>query len=79
MDLHNVINIDRDVHNIVIARQQERIEVEAYNPNNYHNPQNYLNSTRKRKPDAPDAMMERPTREKRTLSLQERFEHTLHF
>jgi hypothetical protein len=57
-DLSDVTNIGRDAPNITIARQQERIEVEAYNPTNYHIPQEYLKSTRKHKPNAPDATME---------------------
>jgi hypothetical protein len=52
-DLHNTINIGRDARNIITARQQEHVEVEAYSPSNYHIPQHYLSSTRKRKPDAP--------------------------
>jgi hypothetical protein len=78
MDLRNVINVDRDARNIIIARQQERIEVEAYSPTNYHIPQDYVNSTRKCKPDSPNATAERPTRGKRTLSSQEHFEQTLY-
>jgi hypothetical protein len=55
MDPRNFINVDRDAHNVVITRQQERIEMEAYSPTNYHIPQDYLNSTWKHKPNAPDA------------------------
>jgi hypothetical protein len=60
-DLHNVINFGRDTPDVIIARQQERIEVEAYSPTNYHIPLDYLSSTRKCKldsPDTPDARME---------------------
>lgn len=64
-DLHNIINVDRDTRNIIIAKQQERFEVEAYNPTNYHIPKDYLSTTRKRKPNspnAPDASMRQSTR-----------------
>jgi hypothetical protein len=80
-NLRNVINVGRDAHNVIIARQQECIEVEAYSPTNYHIPQEYLSSTWKHKlnsPDALDARMEQSDRGKTTLSLQECFEKALH-
>jgi sigma54-dependent transcription regulator len=58
MNLCNVINVGRDARNVIIAGRQERIKVEAYSPTNYHIPQGYLNPTRKRKTDAPDATTE---------------------
>jgi hypothetical protein len=33
-DLRNVINIGRDARNVIIARQQEYIDVEAYSLTN---------------------------------------------
>jgi uncharacterized protein (DUF427 family) len=65
-DLHNIINISRDARNIIIARQQERVEVEAYSPTNYHIPQEDLRSTQKRKTNTPNATTEQPTRSKKT-------------
>jgi hypothetical protein len=78
IDLRNVINVNRDARNIINARQQEHIKVEAYSPTNYHISQDYLNPTQKRKPNAPDATMERSTRGKMMLSSQEHFKQTLH-
>jgi hypothetical protein len=43
-DLRTIINVGWDARNVIIARQQERDEVEAYNPTNY------LGTTWKRKP-----------------------------
>jgi hypothetical protein len=77
-DLRNIINIGRDARNIIIARQQERVKIEAYSPTNYHIPQDYLSSTRKRMMDVSDAITEQPTRNKMTSTLQERFERALH-
>jgi hypothetical protein len=77
-DLRNIINIGWDARNIIIARQQERVEVEGYSPTNYHIPQDYLSSSRKRKPDTLDATMEQPSRSKKTSTSQERFERALH-
>jgi hypothetical protein len=34
-DLHAIINADRDTRNVIIARQQEHEEVEAYSPTCY--------------------------------------------
>jgi hypothetical protein len=45
-DLRTIINTDRDVRNIIIARQQERDEVEAYSPINYHIFLDYMGTTR---------------------------------
>jgi hypothetical protein len=73
-DLHAIINASRDAHNVIIARQQEREEVEAYSPTHYQLPLDYLEITRKRKPEAG----EQSTRKKKTLSLKERFEAALH-
>jgi hypothetical protein len=77
-DLRNIINICRDAHNIIITRQQEHVEVEAYSPTNYYIPQDYLSSTWKHKSDTPHATTERPTRGKKTSTSQERFERALH-
>jgi hypothetical protein len=80
-DLRYAINVHWDARNVIIARQQECIKVEAYSPTNYHIPQGYLSSTWKHKsdsPDAPDARIEQPARGKTTLSLQERFKKALH-
>jgi hypothetical protein len=33
-DLRNIANIGQDACNIIIARQQERVKVEAYYPTN---------------------------------------------
>jgi hypothetical protein len=51
-NLHAIINAGRDARNIIIAKQQEREEVEAYNPIRYQLPLDYLKTTRKRKPEA---------------------------
>jgi hypothetical protein len=61
-DLHAIINADSDARNVIIARQQERQEVEAYSPTHYQLPLDYLKTTRKRKPEA----MEQSTRRKKT-------------
>jgi hypothetical protein len=45
-DLH-FINAGRGAHNVIIARQQEREEVEAYSPTNYQLPLDYQETTRK--------------------------------
>jgi hypothetical protein len=34
-DLHAIINTGRDARNVIIARQQERKEAEAYSPTGY--------------------------------------------
>jgi hypothetical protein len=73
-DLRTIINVGRDAHNVIIATQQERDEVEAYSPTNYHIPLDYLGTTRKCKPE----VGEQPTRRKKTLSSKERFEEALH-
>jgi hypothetical protein len=73
-DLRTIINVGRDARNIIITRQQERDEMEAYSPTNYHIPLDYLGTTRKRKPE----VGEQPTRRKKTLSSKERFEEALH-
>jgi hypothetical protein len=61
-NLCTIINGGRDARNVIIARQQEREEVEAYSPTNYHISLNYLD-TRKCKPKA----REQPNQRKRTL------------
>jgi hypothetical protein len=79
-NLRNVINVGRDTRNVIIAKQQERVEVEAYSPTNYHIPQDHLSSTRKRKSDssgAPGARMEQPARGKIIISSKECFEKVL--
>jgi hypothetical protein len=73
-DLRTIINAGQDARNVIIARQEERDEVEAYSPTNYHIPLDYLGTTRKRKPK----VGEQPTRRKKTLSSKERFEEALH-
>jgi hypothetical protein len=73
-DLHTIINVGRDTRNVIIARQQEREEVEAYNPTNYHISLDYPDITRERKPEAG----EQSTQRKRTLNLKKRFEEALH-
>ena len=77
-ELRNIINISRDAHNIIISRQQETAEVEAYSPTNYHIPQDYLRSTRKHKQATHEAEMEHPAQGKQSYTLQERFEKALH-
>jgi hypothetical protein len=66
-DLRTIINAGRDARNVVITRQQERDEVEAYSPTNYHIPLDYLGTTWKCKPE----VGEQPTRRKKTLSSKE--------
>jgi hypothetical protein len=44
-DLRAIINAGRDARNIIIARKQEREEVEAYNPTRYQLPLDYLETT----------------------------------
>jgi hypothetical protein len=73
-NLRIIINVGWDAHNVIIARQQERDEVEAYSPTNYHIPHDYLGTTQKRKLE----VREQPTRRKKTLSSKERFEEALH-
>jgi hypothetical protein len=73
-DLHAIINAGRDARNVIISRQLECEEVEAYNPTHYQLPLDYLETTRKRNPEA----RKQSTRRKRTLSLKERFEEALH-
>lgn len=77
-DLCNIVNIVQDACNIIISKQQEHAEVEAYSPTNYHIPQDYLSSTQKRKSGTPNAVMERPTQGKKNLSSQECFKKALH-
>jgi hypothetical protein len=73
-NLCTIINVGRDACNVIIARQQEGEEVEAYNPTQYQIPLDYLKTTRKRKPEAG----EQSTRRKKTLSSKERFKEALH-
>jgi hypothetical protein len=44
-DLRTIINIGRDARNIIIARQHEREEVEAYSPTHYQIPLDYMETT----------------------------------
>jgi hypothetical protein len=73
-DIHTIFNDARDARDIIIARQQERDEMEAYSPTNSHIPLDYLGTTRKRKPE----VEEQPTRRKKTLSSKECFIEALH-
>jgi hypothetical protein len=66
-DLRAIINAGRDARNVIIARQQEHEEVEAYSPTRYQLPLNYVETTRKRKLEAG----EQSTRRKKTLSSKE--------
>jgi hypothetical protein len=66
-DLRTIINVGWHARNVIIAMQQERAEVEAYSPTNYHIPLDYLGTTWKCKPE----VREQPTRRKKTLSLKE--------
>jgi hypothetical protein len=50
-DLRTIINVGWHARNVIIAMQQERAEVEAYSPTNYHIPLDYLGTTQKRKPE----------------------------
>jgi hypothetical protein len=72
-DLCTIINTGRDARNVIIARQQECEEVEAYSPTHYLIPLDYLETTQKRKLEAG----EQSTRRKKTLSSKERFEDAL--
>jgi hypothetical protein len=72
-NLRTVIKVGRDTRNIIIARQQECEEVEAYSPTNYQIPINYLDTTWKRK----SQVGEQSIRRKKTLSSKERFEESL--
>jgi hypothetical protein len=60
--------------NVIIARQQEREEVEAYSPTHYQLPLDYLETTWKRKPESG----KQSTHRKKTLNSKERFEEALH-
>jgi hypothetical protein len=73
-DLRAIINAGRDAYNVIIARQQERKEVEAYSATHYQLPLDYLETTQKRKPEAG----EQSTRRRKTLGSKERFEAALH-
>jgi hypothetical protein len=72
-DLHAIINAGRDARTVIIARQQGREEVEAYSPTRYQLPLDYLETTRKRKPEAG----EQSTRRRKSLSLKKGFEEAL--
>jgi hypothetical protein len=74
-DLRAIINAGRDARNVIIAKQQECEEVEAYSPTRYQLPLDYLETTRKRKPEAG----EQSTCRKKTLNSKERFEAALHW
>jgi hypothetical protein len=67
-DLRAIINASRDARNVITARCQEREEVEAYNPTRYQLPLDYLETTRKRKPEA----MEQCSHRKKTPSSKKR-------
>jgi hypothetical protein len=73
-DLRAIINASRDARNVIIVRQQERKEVESYNPTHYELPLDYLETTLKCKPEAG----EQSTRRRKTLSSKEQFEEALH-
>jgi hypothetical protein len=73
-NLHAIINAGRDARNVIIARQQECKEVEAYSPTYYKLPLNYLETTRKRKSEAG----EQSTHRRKTLSSKKRFKEALH-
>jgi hypothetical protein len=66
-DLRTIINTARDTRNVIIARQQEHEEVEAYSPPTI----NSLSTTWRQ-------LEEQSTCRKNTLSLKERFEEALH-
>jgi hypothetical protein len=63
-DLGAIINAGRDARNVIIARQQERQEVEACGPTRYQLPLDNLKTTRKHKPED----VEQSTRRKMTPS-----------
>jgi hypothetical protein len=73
-NLHAINNAGRDARNVIIARQQEREEVETYIPTRYQLPLDYLETTQKRKAETG----EQSTCRKKTLSSKERFEEALH-
>jgi hypothetical protein len=73
-NLGTIINAGQDARNVIIARQQEREEVEVYNPTHYQLPLDYLETTWKCKPEAG----EQSTCRKKTISSKERFEEALH-
>jgi hypothetical protein len=50
--LCTIINVGQDARNVIIARQLEHEEVEAYSPTHYQLPLDNLETTRKRKPEA---------------------------
>jgi hypothetical protein len=66
-DLRTIFNAGQDARNVIIARRQEREEVEAYSPTHYQLPLDYLETTQKHKPEAG----EQSTRRKKTLSSKE--------
>jgi hypothetical protein len=51
-DLRTIINVGWDARNVIVARQQEHEEVEAYNFTHYQIPLDYLETTQKRKQEA---------------------------
>jgi hypothetical protein len=61
-DLRTAINAGRDTRNVIIARRQERKEVEAYSPTHYQLPLDYLETTWNRKPEAGEQSTRRITR-----------------
>jgi hypothetical protein len=73
-NLRTIINAGWDARYVIISRQLELEDVEAYNPTHYQIPLDYLETTRKCKPEAG----EQSTRRKKTLRSRERFEEALH-
>jgi hypothetical protein len=73
-DLRAIINTGQDARNIIIARWQEREEVEAYSPTHHQHPVDYLETTQKPKPEA----VEQSTCRKKTPSSKKRLEEVLH-
>jgi hypothetical protein len=63
-DLRAIINAGRDARNVIIARQQEHEEVEAYSPTRYQLPLDCLETTQKHKPE----VREQSTRRRKTPS-----------
>jgi hypothetical protein len=63
-DLRAIINAGRDARNIIIVKQQEREEVEAYSTTRNQHPPEYLGTTQKCKPE----VVEQSTRRKKTPS-----------
>jgi hypothetical protein len=73
-DLRSIINAGRDACNIIIVKQQECEEVEAYSTTHNQHPPEYLGTTRKRKLE----VVEQSTRRKKTPSSKKRLEEVLY-